>query len=149
MGVGLLFGSDELVANWLFTCYLQKRGSYDRAVGLIRDGELVGAVLFQGWNGYNVEVSYYGKNTMTPGIIRCLAGYILQEFDPSRLTAMVPKRAKHWIRSLLKLGFKVEGIARCYYGKRDSNRNTAVRLVAFREAIERVAPPGTVLEEAK
>jgi hypothetical protein len=149
MTAGLLFNSDELVANWLFACYLQRRYSYDRAVGLVRNGELVGAVLFQGWNGANVEVSYYGKNTMTPGIIRCLAVYILQEFDPARLTAMVPKRAKGWTRSLLKLGFRVEGIARCYYGKRDCNRNTAVRLVGFREAIERVARVEPTLEKAQ
>lgn len=148
MATGLLFDSDELAANWLFTCYLQRRYSYDRCVGIIRNGELVGAVLFQSFNGYNVEVSYYGKNTMTPGIIRCLAGYILKEFDPSRLTAMVPKRAKSWTKSLLKLGFRVEGIARCYYGKADCNRNTAVRLVGFRDAIELVAqvPP---LEKAQ
>jgi hypothetical protein len=76
---------------------------------------------------------------MTPGIIRCLALFLLQEFDPARLTAMVPKRGKHWTRALLKLGFRVEGTARCYYGKRDCNRHTAVRLVAFRPAIERVA----------
>ena len=93
MTAGLLFNSDELVANWLFACYLQRRYSYDRAVGLVRNGELVGAVLFQGWNGANVEVSYYGK--------------------------------------------------------RDCNRNTAVRLVGFREAIERVARVEPTLEKAQ
>jgi len=139
VATGILFDSDELVANWLFTCWLQKRYSYDRCVGLINNGNLVGAVLFQSYNGCNLEISYYGKHTMTPGIIRCLAGYILREFDPSRLTAMVPKRSKQWTKSLLRLGFRVEGIARCYYGRKDCNRNTAVRLVAFRDAIEHVA----------
>jgi len=149
MSIGLLFGSDEMVASWLFACVLKRRYSYDRCVGLVNDGQLCGAVLFQSYNGYNVEISYYGKGSMTSGIFRCLALYILQEFNPARLTAMVPKRGKHLIKSMLKLGFKVEGLQRCYYGRRDTNRHVAVRLVAFREAFELVARVEPSFEKAQ
>lgn len=135
----MLFDHDQAVANWLFASYGQKRYSYDRCLGLLRDGTLCGAVLFHNWNGANVEVSYYGKNTMTPGVIRCIGQYVLSTFDPSRLTAHVPKRSKHYIKGLQRLGFRVEGVQRCYYGKRDCLRNTAIRLVMFRPEIETVA----------
>lgn len=139
MATGLLFDSDKMVADWLFAKYNQRRYSYDRCLGLVRDGTLCGAVLFHNWNGANVEISYYGKDTMTPGVIRCLAMYILDTFDPSRVTAMISKRNKHFIKGMLRLGFKVEGTQRCYYGKRDCIRNIAIRLVMFREALELIA----------
>ena len=143
MSVGMLFDSDQVVANWLFATYGQRRYSYDRCLGLLRDGMLCGAVLFHNWNGANVEVSYYGKGTMTPGVLRCIATFTLNTFDPSRLTAHVPKRDKHYIKGLLRLGFRVEGAQRCYYGKKDCLRNSAIQLVAFREAIEQVASLAT------
>lgn len=139
MAIGLLFDSDQAVANWHFAVYGEKRYSYDRCLGILRDGVLCGCVLFHNWNGANVEVSYYGKGTMTPGVIKCIAQFIISTFNPSRLTAHVPKRSKHYIKGLQRLGFRVEGASRCYYGRRDCVRNTAIRLVAFREAIELVA----------
>lgn len=142
MPTGLLFECDELVAKWLFNEYLKKPllYKYDRAIGIVNpSGGLVGAVLFQDWNGSNIEISYYGPKTMTAGIVRCLARYALTTFDPSRLTAITSKRNRQFMRALQKLGFRLEGIQRCFYGKRDCNRNTGVRFVAFREQIEHVA----------
>ncbi len=139
MATGLLFDSDKAVAEWLFSSYGERRYSYDRCLGLLHDGTLCGAVLFHNWNGANVEISYYGQNALTPGIVRCLAIFILGAFDPSRLTSMVSKRNKHFIKGLMRLGFKLEGAQHCYYGKRDCTRNTGIRLVMFRETIEQLA----------
>ena len=139
MSVGLLYDSDDFVAKWFFDSMKYPHYKYDRALGIISNGQLVGAILFQHWNGNNVEVSYYGKNTMTLGGIRSIARFVLSEFDPARLTATVSKRNRTLMRSLQKIGFRVEGTSRCYYGKKDINRNVGVRFVAFREAIEAVA----------
>jgi RimJ/RimL family protein N-acetyltransferase len=140
MSTGLLIGHDEAVANHLFSFYSQPKMQYDRCLGLINSkGVLVGAVLFHNWNGSNVEISYYGENTMTPGIIRCLARFILITFDASRLTAVTSKRNKRFVRSLQNFGFKLEGVQRCYYGHQDCIRNTGVRLVMFRNRLEELA----------
>src|SRR5277367_6087947 len=134
MSTGLLFECDEAVAKWLFEWLQRPLYKYDRAVGIVNSsGALVGAVLYQNWNGPNVEISYYGKKTLTLGIVRCLARYTLTSFDPARLTAITSKRNRQFMKALQKLGFRLEGIQRCYYGKRDCNRNTGVRFVAFRE----------------
>jgi RimJ/RimL family protein N-acetyltransferase len=139
MSTGLVLDNDDFVA----ASFLEPRGQtffkYDRAIGLLDHGELVGAVLLHGWNGSNLEISYCGKSTMTVGVVRFLASYILTEFDPARLTAVTSKRNRHLIKFLQYLGFKLEGVQRCYYGKKDNNRNAGVRLVAFRDSIERVA----------
>lgn len=140
MSVGLLFECDDEVTRWFSaTSYCKKACIYDKAVGILTDGKLSGAVLFHNWNGPNVEISYYGEKTMTLGVIRCIARYVLAQFDAARLTAITSKRNRQFMRALQKLGFRLEGTQRCYYGKNDCNRNTGVRFVAFREAIERVA----------
>jgi RimJ/RimL family protein N-acetyltransferase len=140
MSVGLLFECDDAVAHWLFSTNGWAHYKYDRAIGLIdKDKALVGGILFQSWNGSNVEVSYYGKGTLTAGIVCCIARYTLATFDPARLTVVTSKRNRQLMKALQKLGFKIEGAQRCFYGKRDCNRNTGIRFVAFREDIEKVA----------
>jgi RimJ/RimL family protein N-acetyltransferase len=140
VAIGILFECDEKVAEWLFDDLRKPIYKYDRALGLLNSsGILVGAILYQNWNGPNVELSYYGKNTLTLGIVRCIARFTLTAFNPARLTVITSKRNRQFMKALQKLGFRLEGIQRCYYGTRDCNRNTGVRFVAFRDAIERVA----------
>lgn len=139
MSTGLLFDCDETVAQHLFTSYGWKPFKYDRAVGLISNGKLQGAVLFHCYNGSNVELSYYGNATMTSGVVRTIARFIIHTFNPSRLTVLTSKRNKRFIRSFQRLGFKLEGTQQRYYGARDCNRNTAVRFVMFRERIDVIA----------
>lgn len=139
MPAGLLFDQDELVASFLFKMYGQKPFKIERALGIIANAQLVGAVIFHNWNGANVEMSYYGKNTMTVGIVRLIARFMICTFDPSRLTVVTIRRNKRLIRAYYKLGFKLEGTQRCYYGKKDCQRNTGVRFVMFRDRIDEIA----------
>lgn len=143
MTVGLLFGHDDAIAKWAFETWgLQTQMKFDRAIGLIdnKNGSLVGAVVFQCWNGTNVELSYYGlKPTLSLGVVRCLARDILFTFNVSRVTVSTSRKNRGLMRSLQRLGFKLEGAQRRFYGNRDCNRNTAIRFVLFREALEKFA----------
>lgn len=146
---GLLFDCDEVVAAYLFASYGQRPMKYDRALGLIdKQGDLKGCVLFHFYNGSNVEMSYYGPVTMTPGVVRTIARFIICTFDPSRLTVMTNKRNKELHRKFQKLGFKLEGVQRCYYGHRDCSRNTGVRFVMFRDRIDAIAKLNTQITRA-
>src|SRR6266700_2796914 len=134
MSVGLLFEADEHVSQWICDYYGWKRFmQYEYCVGLLKDEKLVGAIFLHGFNGNDLHLSYYGERTLTPGIARTMAQFIISQFDPARLTVIVSKRNKRLIRSCGRFGFKLEGVQRCYYGKDDCNRNTGVRLVAFRD----------------
>jgi RimJ/RimL family protein N-acetyltransferase len=140
MPTGLLFECDETVANWLFQRNNWPIYKYDKAIGLVNEeGNLIGAVLLQHWNGNNIELSYYGRNTLSLGVIRCLARYLLSSFSPARVTVTTRKKNRSLIRSLQKLGFRLEGMMRCFYGLNDCNRNTGVRFVMFRADIEKLA----------
>ena len=139
MPATLLHGHDEAVLQYLESLQWQRVGC-DRALGIINDnGYLVGAVLFHCYNGFNVELSYYGERTMTPGIIRGIAEYTIYTFNAARLTVTTSKRNHNFKRALLKIGFKFEGTQRCWYGHRDSARNTGARFVMFRDRLNQIA----------
>ena len=140
MAKSLLFGYDGPIAQALFTKHGWPPFAFDRAVGILDEQKaLVGVALWQNWNTANVDLSYYGSGTLTMGLVRALAKYAITEFDASRVTVLVMKKRKRYMKAVLKFGFKCEGVQRCYYGKQDNMRNTAVRLVLFREGIEKLA----------
>lgn len=137
---GILVGHDEQVADWACKQHQVFRMPINAAFGVITpQGELVGAALFQNYNGNSVDFSYYGRNTLTLGIMRSMARAVLQLFGPVRVTIMTSKKKKHMLRWLPKVGCKLEGVSRCYYGRADNNRNTAVRFVLFADALENLA----------
>jgi hypothetical protein len=139
MKVGLLLHNDGQVAEYLFQHHVSPRMQYDAALGILTDGVLTGGILLQSWNGFNVELSYYGHGTLTPGIIRCLARVLISAFNPSRVTVTVSRKRRSVMRGLRKLGFAVEGTQRRFYGVQDISRNTGVRFVMFRERVEQLA----------
>jgi RimJ/RimL family protein N-acetyltransferase len=140
MPIGLLFDCDAEVAAWTAKTYRLRAYKYEKAIGLLTPtGTLVGGVFLHDFNGYDVEISYFGQNTLSLWLYRCILRYVILTFDPARLTAIVSKRNRRLVRGMLKLGWKFEGVQRCYYGKHDCNRNTGVRLVMFRDMLEKMA----------
>lgn len=137
---GLLVDNDQAVADWTYQHYHIYPQPVDKALGIIdRAGNLVGGILFQNFNGINVELSYYGPSTITLGICRIIARIAISHFNAGRLTVVTSRRNKRLIRGLIKIGFRLEGMQRCFYGHVDNKKNAGVRLVAFREELSRVA----------
>jgi hypothetical protein len=139
MAKGLLLDCDQQVAAWAFKTHNRTPMHVDRALGIIDNGKLTGAVLFTSYNGVNAELSYYGKNTVTAGIIRVLARIGLYELQLARCTVIVPKRPSFLLKRLPKFGFRYEGVQRRQYGPTDSPRHTGCRFVLFREDMEKLA----------
>lgn len=136
---GLLLDCDAQDAAWAFQVHQRTPMHVDRALGVVDNGMLVGAVLFTNYNSLNAELSYYGKSTVTVGIIRALARIALYELRLSRLTVIVPKRPSYLLKKLSKFGFKYEGVQRRHYGYTDCPRHTGCRFVIFREDLEKLA----------
>ena len=139
MSAGLLLYNDLLVAEYLFQEHVKPRMHFDNAIGIVEEGTLIGGILLQSWNGFNVELSYYGRGTMTHGIIRSLARILISSYNPSRLTVTVNRKNRCLMRGVRRLGFVLEGTQRRFYGDKDINRNTGVRFVMFRERIAELA----------
>ncbi len=136
----LLIGEDAAVSEWAFKTFNLYKTPVNRAIGIISpNGKIIGAILWQNYNGSNVELSYYGPKTWTLGILRTIMKITAVYFNASRLTAVTSKRNKKLMRGMIKLGWKLEGVQRCYYGDRDITRNTGVRFVMFRDRINYIA----------
>ena len=140
MTKGLLLDADDLVTAWAFQAYNKVPVKVDRALGIIEDNQIVGAALFTSYNGMNAELSYYGRSTVTLGIVRALARIALYELRLARCTVIVPKRPSYLLKKLPKFGFRYEGVQRRQYGPTDSARHTGCRFVLFREDIEKMIP---------
>jgi hypothetical protein len=135
---GLLIDADAHVANWAFKTTNRVPVLVDRAIGIVDGGQIVGAALFTSYNSFNAELSYYGKGTVTLGIIRSLARIALYELRLARCTVIVPKRPAYLLKKLPKFGFRYEGVQHRFYGPTNHPRHTGCRFVAFREDIEKL-----------
>ena len=98
----------------------------------------------------NINISGLGviPAKLDNGIVRALIRGA-QAFGPSRLTVVTAKKNRRLIRALQRIGFRLEGTQRCYYGHRDCARNTGVRLVMFREEIDRIAGKSAAAQSSR
>lgn len=133
---GILIGDDLRVYQWVVDVYKIYAKPFNKTVGIVDDkGNLLGAAIFHNFNGFSLELSYYGKRTLSVGIVRALSRIAVGCFNASRVTVVTSKKNKALMRGLLKIGFRLEGAQRCYYGHDDNARNTAVRFVLFRDRL--------------
>jgi hypothetical protein len=136
MTLGVVLDDQERCAAWAVKKYkLMPGGKWDRVIGVVNDGVLVGVWMFTSYNGHNAEISFYGNNAVTRGILKVLAHIAVNDLRLSRWTATVPKRPRTMLKKMTKLGFRFEGIQRRFYGPTDHPRHTGCRFVMFREDI--------------
>ena len=138
---GLIIGDDHRINLWACQKFNVFPIPANMAIGVAnREGTLIGAIIFQNYNGINIELSFYGEpRILTANIVRHIAHAALVNFNVGRLTTITSRRNKRLIRGLIKIGFKLEGMQRVFYGHQDNKKNTGVRLVAFRDDLSRVA----------
>lgn len=115
-----LLGRDIEVAAWAFQTFGFHPTQYCMAVGIMENGLLVAACMFHAHNGPDVELSYYGPNTLTLGLIKGLAKIATECLGVSRITARTSRSNKTMTRGIRKVGFQYEGIRKCGYGEQDA-----------------------------
>ena len=140
MAKGLLVGDDARVAAWTYATFNLFPMPVVKALGIVgQEGSLIGGILFQNYNGVNVNLSYYGPGTVSSGIVKAVCRICVAELHVARLTVIVPKKNKRLLRSVQRFGWRLEGVQRRFYGHRDCTRNTGVRFVMFREHLNKLA----------
>ena len=92
------------------------------------DNELIGGIIFNDWNGFNLEISIYGPGAMTRASIAFAFHYAFRSAKAIRLTART-KRSNASLKAILpRLGFVLEGILKNYYGNGRDNDAFVYRL---------------------
>jgi RimJ/RimL family protein N-acetyltransferase len=115
----LLFGHDLAISAWTLANFNVQPRKTEMVVGVLDKGELVGSIMWYNWSVHDIEISYYGPNTVTLGIARECAKIAVDYFRVSRVTARTSILNKAITRGIRKMGFKYEGISHKAYGDKD------------------------------
>ncbi len=113
----LIFGQDDLVANWVFTnLELPVSPPYVAIGGTTDDKTLSIGVVFNQWNGSNAEITLFGPGALRRGCIRAIYHYAFVQVGFHRLTATTRRSNKKMLRLLPRFGFNFEGISKQWFG---------------------------------
>jgi RimJ/RimL family protein N-acetyltransferase len=85
-----------------------------KALGVIRNGKMVGGVVFHNFRGHDIEMSgaFDDPRWCLPQTLRTLFAYPFVQLGCARMTT-ITSRANHRARKIDKgLGFKLEGVIR-------------------------------------
>lgn len=85
-------------------------------IGIEQDGRIVGAWLFNDWNGHNVEISVALDRPLTRGMIRAVEDYVFRQMKARRVTARCRESNQKSATLIRRLGFVLEGRSPFYYG---------------------------------
>jgi RimJ/RimL family protein N-acetyltransferase len=116
----LATGNDQVVINWTMERFGVYCTKVDMAIAIIEDSEIVGSCFFQAHNGPDIELSYYGPNTLSLPLVKQIAKITTDHFGVSRITVRTMKSNKKLTRGIHKLGFVFEGIRHQGYGNTDA-----------------------------
>lgn len=121
MKTTFLIGHDVEVATWAFKTFGMTPTEFCMAIGVVDPKKgLVAACLFHAHSGPDVELSYYGPNTLTLDLVKALARVAVDVLGVSRITARTSRQNKTVTRGIKGIGFEFEGIRRCGYGDQDA-----------------------------
>ena len=113
----LIAGHDEAVAEWTFQTFGITPHKYEMAIAIIESDKIVGSIMWEQYRGHDIEISYFGPQTMTLGIARACAKMAVDYWGVSRVTARTSRDNKTMTRGIKGIGFEYEGVVHDGYGK--------------------------------
>ncbi len=120
----------QRIAEWFGRNVGKEQHPPYSAMGWEDERGLISAVLFNDFNGSNIEFHMVGKNSRQ--LIRSILRYAFVQLDVQRLTAK-PARSNPHMRDVLKrIGFELEGVMKRYYGPKPSDDAFVFRLDRYR-----------------
>jgi len=112
----ILLYADDFVGEWLEQRMGVKLVPPYTSFGIIGpDGLLAGAMIFNGFNEGNAEVSLYAPRAVSRGSLRAAARYLFETAGCNRVTARTRASSLRVRRFIEKVGFQQEGVLRAYY----------------------------------
>lgn len=118
--IGIVHGPQhrEPVAQWVFANLGMRLAKPYDAVGIVRDGRLIGGVVFNGYNGANVDLTIYGPGCISRRMLEAISRHVFIALQCTRATARTRRDNKLMHELLPRLGFRPEGTQPRYYGSK-------------------------------
>jgi RimJ/RimL family protein N-acetyltransferase len=113
----LALGNDEAVGKWLS----EKLGVPIHppfvTMSILDDNDHIhGAMLFNNYNGFNIEVTIYGKGVWNRRFIKATISYAFDQLKVLRLTGRTKRSNKEMCSLFPRLGFEFEFPMKHYFG---------------------------------
>lgn len=125
----LVFGQDETVAQLVAKELGINFCPPFVAIGIEKDGSLIGGFVYNNYNKHNIEISWYGPGTLQRHILRAaFYNYPFAQLNVLRLTAATKRSNKLVCRLLPRLGFTYEATLKNYFGPAKSDDAIVYRL---------------------
>jgi hypothetical protein len=110
----VLVGADELVGEMVKSRIPFMRGKEwgpHTALGVVRNGQLVGGVVYHCYRGFDIQMScaFDRVGWALPGTVRALFDYPFNQLGCRRVTSVVGRKNKKARKLLTDLGFMLEG----------------------------------------
>lgn len=121
----ILFGADDVVIPYVQSRIPHMDDGFGPcvALGVVRRGILVGGVVYHGYRPADgdvmVSIAFERPDWCLPQTMRALFAYPFNELNCGRMTAVVARKNKRSRKLVEGLGFKLEGVARKAFGRRD------------------------------
>jgi RimJ/RimL family protein N-acetyltransferase len=126
--------ANDALAKWILGKIGLTAAKPYRAVGLEDDnGRLVAGVVFNGYNGANVDISFYGPGYLQRRGLRAVFSFAFLQLKATRVTARTKvDNPLHRDDLLKRMGFKYECAAADYYGPTRPGRPRAGHAMVYR-----------------
>ena len=113
----LALGNDAAVAEWL-GAKLDTQFHPPFVTMRVEDeqGKIHGAFLFNNYNGFSVEWSAFGSETIRKPYLRAVMKYAFDQLGVLYLRATTKRSNKRVVAILPRLGFEYEGTMKRYFG---------------------------------
>ena len=126
----VIVGRYQGIVDWLKDrLNAQVEGLYTTIGVLDENGALLGGGMLHNWTRYDMELTYYGQDTMSRRVFQKIAE-AGEEANCHRMTIRVPRGHRKTLVSLPRLGFKYEGTQRRFYGPRKADDAIAFGILA-------------------
>lgn len=120
--MSLVHGRDALVHRYVTDGLGIVIAEPYRAIGSTKDGKsLNGGVVFNRWNGFDIEIHLYGPGCITRDHLRGVFEYVFVHAGAIRATAITKRSNKTMLKLLPRLGFEFECPRKRYFGIERSN----------------------------
>lgn len=110
----VLFGADDIVAEFVRQRMPVARPSFGpcTALGVVKDGVLLGGVVYHNFTGFNIEVSlaFDSPRWLSRKTLRALFSYPFTQLHCARLTCLAGRKNKKSRRLIEGCGWKLEGV---------------------------------------
>lgn len=113
-----MFEQHDRVAQWVSEHVGAKMERPYVGLGISGDDgqTLCGGIIFNNWNGFNIDVTLALTEPLTRPIIQGVWYYVFEQSKATRVTARTMRSNKKTRELLPRLGFKFEAVSPRWYG---------------------------------